>query len=283
MCIDKAKGIIAKSMPDYWYNPSKNRPTEGDSDEELQRKAFNMSICAEKKPYFTNYIYPEQMAEYKQYVKSANRKCIMLYHMTLDELMALEEKTEEQEEFIKWYRLKYPVSDNGCVMNRICHRIEQEFDGYFKEIKSKSEFDYTIMKSGVEYSKNDYRKIHELYNTYLKRTQDFKIKSNQKRIKKDDIAMNYMMLTEEFKRECVKICPNEDELCDIILDMCYKSTSSKQFAWEICIDTIIKNLLRNNNNELTYLYRDDSGDVTYCGEKFSVARTKVGNDDDNTE
>ena len=95
--------------------------------------------------------------------------------------------------------------------------------------------------------------------------------------------MNYMMLTEEFKRECVKICPNEDELCDIILDMCYKSTSSKQFAWEICIDTIIKNLLRNNNNELTYLYRDDSGDVTYCGEKFSVARTKVGNDDDNTE
>ena len=139
------------------------------------------------------------------------------------------------------------------------------------------------MKSGVEYSKNDYRKIHELYNTYLKRTQDFKIKSNQKRIKKDDIAMNYMMLTEEFKRECVKICPNEDELCDIILDMCYKSTSSKQFAWEICINTIIKNLLRNNNNELTYLYRDDSGDVMYCGEKFSVARTKVGNDDDNTE
>ena len=223
------------------------------------------------------------MAEYKKYIKSANRKCIMLYHMTLDELIALEEKTEEQEEFIKWYRLKYPVSDNGCVMNRICHRIEQEFDGYFKEIKSKSEFDYTIMKSGVEYSKNDYRKIHELYNTYLKRTQDFKIKSNQKRIKKDDIAMNYMMLTEEFKRECVKICPNEDELCDIILDMCYKSTSSKQFAWEICINTIIKNLLRNNNNELTYLYRDDNGDVTYCGEKFSVARTKVGNDDDNTE
>ena len=139
------------------------------------------------------------------------------------------------------------------------------------------------MKSGVEYSKNDYRKIHELYNTYLKRTQDFKIKSNQKRIKKDDIAMNYMMLTEEFKRECVKICPNEDELCDIILDMCYKSTSSKQFAWEICINTIIKNLLRNNNNELTYLYRDDNGDVTYCGEKFSVARTKVGSDNDNTE
>ena len=51
----------------------------------------------------------------------------------------------------------------------------------------------------------------------------------------------------------------------------------------ICINTIIKNLLRNNNNELTYLYRDDNGDVTYCGEKFSVARTKVGNDDDNTE
>lgn len=50
-------------------------------------------------------------------------------------------------------------------------------------------------------------------------------------------------MRDEFKRECQAICPNECELCDIILDMCYKSSHSKQFAWEICVDTIIHNLL----------------------------------------
>lgn len=262
-------------MPDYWYNMSKNKIKDNDTPEDVAKKKFNASICADKKPYFTNYIYPEQMAEYNQYIKSTNQKCRMCFQMSVDELMARSNKTEEQKSFLHWYKTMMPVNDNGSVMNRICHYIENEFDGYFTEVKSNASFDYTIMKSGVEYSKNDYNKIKKLYDDYLKRSVEFQIKSKQQRLDKEDTSIQFLIMREDFKQECQKICPNEYELCDIILDMCYTSTHSKQFAWEICVDTIIHNLLEKNNNEITFVTKDENGTIEYCGEKFITGKIKV--------
>ena len=122
------------------------------------------------------------MTEYNQYIKSTNQKCRMLYQMDIAELEALPEKTEEQNDFLHWYYLLLPVSDNSSTMNKICHKIEQEFDGYISSVKSSSDFDYSIMKSGAEYSKYDYAKIKQLYDEYLKRTVDFQIRSKQQRL-----------------------------------------------------------------------------------------------------
>lgn len=281
-CIDRTKGIISKPMPDYWYNMSKNKVKSSDTPKEAEKKEFNASICANKKPYFTNYIYPNQMAEYNQYIKNTNQKCRMLYQMDVSELISLPEKNKEQNDFIYWYRLMLPVSDNNSTMNRICHEIEREFDGYASSVKASSVFDYSIMKSNVEYSKYDYNKIKQLYDRYIQRTVEYQIKSKQQRLEKEETSIQFLMLRDEFKRECQSICPNEYELCDIILDMCYKSSHSKQFAWEICADTIIHNLLLRNNNEITYVYKDENGEISYCGEKFSTGKAKVGVKDDNT-
>lgn len=281
-CIDRTKGIISKPMPDYWYNMSKNKVKDNSTPKETLKKKFNSSICANKKPYFTNYIYPDQMTEYNQYIKSTNQKCRMLYQMDIAELEALPEKTEEQNDFLHWYYLLLPVSDNSSTMNKICHKIEQEFDGYISSVKSSSDFDYSIMKSGVEYSKYDYTKIKQLYDEYLKRTVDFQIRSKQQRLDKEETSIQFLVMRDEFKRECQAICPNECELCDIILDMCYKSSHSKQFAWEICVDTIIHNLLAKNNNEISYVYKDKDGEIIYCGENFSVGKAKVETKNDNT-
>lgn len=281
-CIDRTKGIISKPMPDYWYNMSKNKVKDNSTPEETLKKKFNSSICANKKPYFTNYIYPDQMTEYNQYIKSTNQKCRMLYQMDIAELEVLPEKTEEQNDFLHWYYLLLPVSDNSSTMNKICHKIEQEFDGYISSVKSSSDFDYSIMKSGVEYSKYDYTKIKQLYDEYLKRTVDFQIRSKQQRLDKEETSIQFLVMRDEFKRECQAICPNECELCDIILDMCYKSSHSKQFAWEICVDTIIHNLLAKNNNEISYVYKDKDGEIIYCGESFSIGKAKVETKNDNT-
>ena len=39
-------------MPEYWYRTSPNMPREGDSDEELKAKEFDLRIAAAKKPLF---------------------------------------------------------------------------------------------------------------------------------------------------------------------------------------------------------------------------------------
>ena len=50
----------------------------------------------------------------------------------------------------------------------------------------------------------------------------------------------------------LSICSNEQELCDIVLDLCYKTDGLKQFAWDIAGDIIIENLLIRNNYTITY-------------------------------
>ena len=279
--IDKTKGIIAKSMPKHWYTLSKNQPVEGDSEADIKLKQFNTSICAEKKPYFMNYIYPDQMAEYNKYIKNTNKKCKMIFRMSVDELINKETRTPEEENFVEWYNKMMPVSQYPSVMNRLCKMIEQEFAGYITEVKKKQDFDYTIMKSGVEYSLNDYYKIKKIYDNYIQETLEYQKQKNRRRYDIEDASAEIFMLKERFRRECISVCTNEYELCDIILDMCYRSNHSKHFAWEMCGDTIIHNLLKLNNNTITYLYKCNDGDVEFGGEKFSVGQKVVDTNDDN--
>ena len=43
-------------------------------------------------------------------------------------------------------------------------------------------------------------------------------------------------LMEDLKNKLLSICPNEEELCNIVVDICYKkSNNSKHFAWQ-CVE-----------------------------------------------
>ena len=88
------------------------------------------------------------------------------------------------------------------------------------------------------------------------------------------------ILKQTFKSECEAICPNEDELCDIVLDLCYPTNKSKQFAWDICGDVFIRNLLKLNNGIISYptLFKD--GDIEYGGNKFVMESIQIGDDID---
>ena len=75
-CIDRVKGIIAKPMPRSWYKRINinNLIKNGADSEEINNANFSNSICADKKPYFMNYIYPQQKAMYDRYIKRTNKK-----------------------------------------------------------------------------------------------------------------------------------------------------------------------------------------------------------------
>lgn len=270
--IDKSKGIVAKPMPRSWHD----RHTVNCLENEEQRN-FYRNIVADKKPYFMKYIYPDLMRQYNTYTKNTEKNALREFQMTVDELNAkpAAELTERQLEFLRYYRFRMPVSDNGCVMNKICHKFEHEFDGYIKAHSTASEFDYSIMKSGAQYTRAQYNSIKHIYDDYNKRLRNYTIFANYERVDEYESSAEIVSMNKEFRKSCEEICPNEQVLCDIILDICYTRSATKRFAWSMCGSTIIHNLLNNNDNLISYPVLDDDGDIEYCGNKFSVRTSEV--------
>lgn len=272
LAIDKAKGIIAKPMPREWHDRHSVNQIE-----DLDRRRFYQDIVADKKPYFMRVIYPALMKQYNTYIKNTNKNALREFQMTVDELMKIpeEEQTERQRDFLRYYRNRMPVGTNDCVMNRICRKFEKEFDGYLGRHNAATEFDYTLMKSGAEYTRSQYNAIAKLYENYNKRLRSYVAFANYERVDEYDMFSRMAELRFEFEQECAKVCPNRDALCDIVLDICYTKNATKRFVWEMCGDEIIKNLLRKHDGMIAYPTIDTDGDLEYGGRRFSWRTTKL--------
>lgn len=263
-------------MPKTWFDRGAAWSAEYATEEQRQ---LNMRIVADKKPYFMRYIYPSLMRQYNTYISNTNKKCLREFRITMDELLAKPADTlsEEERTFIHYYHVMMPVGVNDCVMNRICRRFEAEFDGYIARNISGTHFDYTIMKRGVEYSKGNRNAIEALYRDYTAQMQEYMQYSKRERISDpyDAVEMR-LALIRRFSAECDAICSCQEELCDIVLDMCYQKERSKQFAWDIAGGDIFKNLLMKNNWIVKLPVRDHDGEVVYNGERFSFVDTYIG-------
>lgn len=277
--IDRAKGVIAKSMPSYWYSYRDNKVTDDDDIDDIERKEFNKSIVAATKPYFMTYVYPSLRTQNNLYQKSNNQGVARRFWeygiYTIQELEAYQDKTDEMIEYLNYYYRLKPVGTNACIVNRICWLFEQTFNGYLSKKFEQPAFDCSILKSDAEYSRNDFNKIYAVYKEYLQKLELFKKKTETQKVDVYDLWMERDVCAKWFKGECEKICPNEDELCNIVIDMLYHTENSKQFAWDVCGSVIIKNLLKNSNGQIQFPEQTkEDGDFQYCGINF-VMRTKT--------
>ncbi len=271
--IDKAKGIIAKPMPKEWHDRHSVNTIE-----DADKRRFYLRLVADKKPYFMRHIYPALMKQYNTYIKNTNKSAMREFQMTVDEMLELpsESLSNRQRDFLRYYHSRMPVGNHDCVMNRICRRFENEFDGYLGRHNADTEFDYTIMKSGTEYSKSQYNAILKLYENYNKRLRSYAVFANYERVDEYDSFSRMFEMKTEFIGECTKICQNRFALCDIILDICYRRSSTKRFAWEMCGDEIIQNLLAKNEGTITYPALDNTGDIQFAGNRFGIIKQKIG-------
>lgn len=179
--IDSVKGVVTKPMPRYWY--WKIKPKEN---KELSEKdVFNNSICVDRKPYFMKYIYPDINSKYNSYVEDSNNKCHQYFGVSFDELQKLNELNNEQCLFIEDYYKDIPVNDNGSVMNKLCHMVENEFKGYVTRIKASDTFDYTILKSGKEYDRSQYIDLLITYRKCFAKKKSYVRKINIKNFKRN--------------------------------------------------------------------------------------------------
>lgn len=260
-------------MPKSWYDRSANRIYENDNNNIVAAKEFNLSIVADKKPYFMIYIYPSLMKDYKQYVKNAKMKCIREFRITLDELLSIDDELlpEAQKLFKMYYYSRMPVGIGDCVMNKICTKIESVFDGCLKELNKEIPFKYEFLKSNKEYSILHFNQIKDIYEEHNQALQDFKAREHgYNKQSEDETIQKRIVRLADFKRKCFEVCSDEEELTNIVLDLCYRKKGTKQFAWDVCANRIIHNLLEKNDYTLSYPVQNDNGNIYYCGIPFKM-------------
>ena len=263
-------------MPKSWYIQSENKVNQDeDSEEEIERKKFYQTICADKKPYFFIYNYQSLKREYDSYMVNVENKSQSMFTQTFSELQKKENKTEKEEQFVSWVHNKNPIDTSPSVMNKICWAIEKEFDDLSSTPRDK--FDSSMLKSGYYYSNTRYHEIFELYKWYKKKMSDFGKKYNSEHY--DDVESDVdskEQIMDLFIERCSETCPNQQELCDILVDICYSERSDKEVAWVACGETIISNLLKKNNNNMYYPKKVDSnGEFECCGHQFVMTKLKI--------
>ncbi|ASA21833.1 hypothetical protein [Paenibacillus donghaensis] len=281
--IDKTKGIESKPMPKEWYDYNHVKPPMdkekkyiAETNEQRKKREFNLAILANKKPYF--FIYnddPETKKAYLKYIKDCNDNCLQKFGLEISELK--HGRTEGETNFLNSYYKKMPVSVSNSVMNRICRKIEDSFKDISENIND-IEFDHTILITDMKYSKARYKEIEDLYKKHNLEMQQYSQKSSRTKEDKEDKKSNREDFVSRFKDEAEAIVSNSEELTNIIVEICYnesKRDKSKQFAWDICGEQMILNLLDKNNNKISYPVKDECGDFEMGGFRFKMLEEYV--------
>lgn len=267
--IDKAKGAIVKEMPDCW---KQLKPDEEYSD--LQK-----IIAADKRPYFFRYVYADDNAAFQKHNNNMRDSALKMCGIEFDELIS-SDKPKAKQILQDYYRLS-PLSDNCCTVNRIAHHIENEM-AFFDETIKNNDFDYSILKcKNVEYSKQKYNLIKQIYNDYIADVAAFIRGLKYRNISKEEREEHEGILLDSFRRRCALVCPTNEELTNIVIDMLYSENKSKSFAWQICGEQIIKNLLKSNDYKINVPELADNGEFEFNGMYFKMNESSVINDDEN--
>ena len=269
--IDKAKGCLARPVLKEWYDFKVNKITKDDTPEIIEEKEFNLSILANKKPYFFIYNYDKLKKEFMEYYKPNNQVCMAKYKCEIHELYKKQNKTQREKEFLLNYEFGCPVNVTPCLCNKIAWMVED----HFRDVSTLYEtdtFDCELLKNpDITYSTTMYNKIKKVKEEYDKAVKN-SIIDNQNSFLLDSYdnedAKN--LLHENFKEQCNLICTDKRVLCNIIVDLCYSNNKSKQFAWELCGDIIINNLLKHRGYKLSFPKQSEDGDFTYKGLTFKM-------------
>jgi hypothetical protein len=181
---------------------------------------------------------------------------------------------ENEQKILDFYKKRLPLDVSPSTMNRVCWAIEDEFDGV--DVFDNVNFDYSIYKNGTEYSLEDYELIKLKCDTYKKKKREInKKKFVDNEIEDESFADQMLKLNAELEEDCFSICSNEQALCEILLDICYKGGADVNIVWNLCGDLIVDKLVEKSGI-YSYPEQDKNGDFSFGGLKFVMKNVAVG-------
>lgn len=255
-------------MPKRWYSRHEAQKT-GD--------ALDVKVVADHKPYFMTYRYPTERRQYNAFMKRCQFDCVWKFGYTLDELLLKRNPSEEERNYIYWFRRNCPVSLGDCTMNRVCRVIEGKLNNIGDMWKQKVDsFSYAIYRnSDITYTAQQFATVKQILANYDAEMKNVPSYAKAFRLSDDAVAEYRSTLTQLAIEELYCNCPSADILCNIVLDSTCSTGGSSSMAWTLCGDVIIKNLLRRNGGVIAYYVLDESGSVDYKGQKFGKRVCKV--------
>jgi hypothetical protein len=181
---------------------------------------------------------------------------------------------ENEQKILEFYKKRLPLDVSPSTMNRICWAIEDEFDGV--DLFENINFDYEIYKSGAEYSKEDYELIKLKCEAYKQKKREI----NKKKFvghedEEESTADQIVKLNTDLEESCFSICPNEQVLCEILLDVCYGDGIDVSIVWNLCGDVIVGKLV-SKSGVYNYPEQDPKGEFNYGGFKFTMKTIQAG-------
>lgn len=274
--IDRIKGVVARPVPREWLDAKMFKIKDGDDEKTIHEKQVNASIAAEIKPWFFIYRYSQLKSELDKYIKSCKSNCKIRFGKTLDDLYQSKDKTDEEEAFLYNYEKYMPVSRAPGTMNRICWRIEDEFQT--TDVLPDVEFDYSILKTDAKYTQEEYDEVKKLYDEYGRQMLLLSKSRKKSETNNEDAESVALQVKNDFMALSHVACPSNEVLSNIVVDICYMSNKNKSFAWNIVGEQIFKNILKNSGNTITYPVKNDDGDIEFCGKRFSLHTQQIGGD-----
>ena len=159
----------------------------------------------------------------------------------------------------------------------ICWEIESVFDGTKSFSPNKTSV-YDLLRRDEEHSPHLLDKIvkeckKSEKNHAIRCVIDFLLNK-----KDQEDEYEYYNVDFDLSATLGEICNNEEVLCDMLLDYCYKYNGSKEILWNVCGETLFKRL--SKDNVLYYPAIDDNGDFEVQGKKYSMKEYVFGGEDD---
>ena len=278
--IDKAKGCLARPVLPEWYDYRANKVLPTDDEEMVKLKKFNVSILANKKPYFFIYNYDNLKKEFMEHHKPNEQACLIKYNMTINQLRNKTDRTKEQEEFLQNYIKDSPVNATPCLCNKIAWFVEDKFNNP-KPYNLKT-YDKELLKNPcVKYSTTLYNKVAKIKEDYDDAVQE-SIKQRLRDFGNTYDANEYKeTMLENFTDDLYEVCSNKEILCNVLIDVCYSNSHSKSLVWDLCGETIIKNIRLNNGIDKLYFpiqCEEDEEEFTYKGLSFKMEVVELETD-----
>lgn len=256
--IDRIKGIISEPMPEYWYSRRCKSARKGRLGE------LDKRICADRKPYFMNYIYDTRRRRYTTYVNAVERN-------RRRQFGAGGATAEQAETFEKAAEARLPVIDYGGVMNRVCRYAERRLEA-MRPLPAADGYSIDLIKSGAAYTEEEKKALKAAADDYLEKVKRIRvdIAVDGARVENTDYAATRDVLLEALKQRMAEICPNEKAMTDAAIDGMYGSETGRAVVWASCGEVIIDNLLAKNKNLIHIVQIDRNGRETYSGAKYTL-------------
>lgn len=280
--IDKAKiGREVKGIPSVWI---KRNPVvagkglgEGLEKEECSElNDFYNSILLKRYPYFFRYRYEDCNNQYKKYLEESNVATLMKFNKTIDELLAMDKRTDEEDEYVKKYYRYMPVIISNSPMNMLCRYLENvdfNITQQTKKTKMSRETVELLKHKSITYTEKEKEEILTLVQEYSRHHQAAVLYGSEL----NDLHNYYLLGLDEFILRHKSY--NIYKIVNILIDHYYLEASKKDknVIWKYFGQYIYNNIKRNTGSILYFPFpchtentNPSENIVTFLGEKYCI-------------